>query len=95
MPEPECLALVLSDQEIEERNRSQQVQQPVQLHLVQPPIRAPVRSVSPPPVQPAVLQMEYNSARSRSRSPRVDDHAQLPRENGQEEEMIRELTPLQ
>ncbi|ULT99092.1 hypothetical protein L3Y34_000439 [Caenorhabditis briggsae] len=52
-----CLALVLSDQEIEERNRSQQVQQPVQLHLVQPPIRAPVRSVSSPPVQPAVLQV--------------------------------------
>ncbi|PIC41493.1 hypothetical protein B9Z55_008890 [Caenorhabditis nigoni] len=38
MSEPECLALVLSDQEIEERNRSQQVEQPVQHRVVQPPV---------------------------------------------------------
>ncbi|UMM40943.1 hypothetical protein L5515_017426 [Caenorhabditis briggsae] len=57
MPEPECLALVLSDQEIEERKRSQHVQQPVQQPLVQQPIQAQVRSVSPPPVQTPVQQI--------------------------------------
>ncbi|CAR99903.1 Protein CBG27624 [Caenorhabditis briggsae] len=57
MPEPECLALVLSDQEIEERKRIQHVQQPVQQPLVQQPIQAQVRSVSPPPVQTPVLQI--------------------------------------
>ncbi|PIC17588.1 hypothetical protein B9Z55_023781 [Caenorhabditis nigoni] len=92
MPEPECLALVLSDQEIEERNRMQQVQQPVQ-----PPIQAAVRSVSPPPVLTPVLQIIQPVAQQEDDSDHqemdsdddemADELVHSPDENGEEEDI--------
>ncbi|CAO4384984.1 unnamed protein product [Caenorhabditis nigoni] len=94
MPEPECLALVLSDQEIEVRNRTQQVQQPVQ-----PPIQAPVRSVSPPQVLTPILQIVQAVAQQEDDSDHqemdsddgemADELVHSPAEHGEEEDIER------